>query len=69
MNRFVLTPRAKQDLNDIWDYIADDNIEAADQVLEALESAMLKLARILASVIGVKISPTSGTDSFWCVHI
>jgi plasmid stabilization system protein ParE len=45
MNRFVLTPRAKQDVNDIWDYIADDNIEAADQVLEALESTMLRLAR------------------------
>jgi toxin ParE1/3/4 len=45
MNRFVLTPRAKQDVNDIWDYIADDNIEAADQVVESLESAMLKLAK------------------------
>jgi plasmid stabilization system protein ParE len=36
MKRFVLTPRAKQDVNDIWDYIADDNIEAADRVLDAL---------------------------------
>ena len=33
MKRFVLTPRAKQDVNDIWDYIADDNIEAADRFL------------------------------------
>jgi plasmid stabilization system protein ParE len=31
MKRFVLTPRAKQDVNDIWDYIADDNIETADR--------------------------------------
>ncbi len=45
MNRFVLTPRAKRDLDDIWDYIADDNIEAADQVLDALSSAMVKLAK------------------------
>ena len=45
MKRFILTPRANQDVNDIWDYIANDNIEAADRVLEALERAMLKLAK------------------------
>ena len=38
MKRFILTPRAKQDVNDIWDYIADDNIGA-------LASAMVKLAK------------------------
>jgi toxin ParE1/3/4 len=37
MKRLVLTPRAKQDLNDIWDFIADDDIGAADRVLDALE--------------------------------
>jgi plasmid stabilization system protein ParE len=46
MKRFILTPRAKQDINDIWAYIADDNIEAADRVLDALENAMVKLAKI-----------------------
>lgn len=45
MKRFVLTPRAKQDVSDIWDYIADDNIEAADRMLEALDSAMVRLAK------------------------
>ena len=45
MKRFILTPRARQDLNDIWDYIANDNIEAADRVLDALDNAMLKLAK------------------------
>ena len=38
MRRFVLTPRAKQDLSEIWDYIAEDNIESADNVLDALET-------------------------------
>jgi len=28
MKFFVLTQRAEQDISDIWDYIADDNIEA-----------------------------------------
>ena len=45
MKRYVLTPSAKRDVNDIWDYIANDNIEAADRVLDALESAMVKLAK------------------------
>ena len=45
MKRFILTPRARQDLNDIWDYIANDNIEAADRVLDALDNAMIKLAK------------------------
>ena len=45
MKGFILTPRAKQDVNHIWDYIADDNIEAADRVLDALETAMVKLAK------------------------
>lgn len=45
MKGFVLTPRAKQDVNDIWDYIASDNIEAADRVLDALETTMVKLAK------------------------
>src|ERR1700686_2758257 len=45
MKRFLLTPLAKQDISGIWDYIAADNIEAADRVLEALEQAMHNLAR------------------------
>ena len=45
MKPFVLTPRAEQDVSDIWDYIAADNIEAADRVLDALEKALHKLAK------------------------
>jgi plasmid stabilization system protein ParE len=47
MKPFILTPLAEQDVNDIWAYIADDNIEAADRVLEALERAMLDRQRVL----------------------
>ncbi len=42
---FVLTPRAEQDIGDIWDYIAVDSIDAADRVLTALEKAILRLAK------------------------
>jgi plasmid stabilization system protein ParE len=37
-------PAADQDLNDIWDYIAPDNLDAADRVLRALETAFQRLA-------------------------
>jgi plasmid stabilization system protein ParE len=45
MKSFILTPRAEQDVSDIWDYIADDSIEAADRVLAALENMMHRLAK------------------------
>jgi plasmid stabilization system protein ParE len=51
MKPFVLTPRAEQDLNEIWEYIADDNVEAADRVLRALERAIRKLASRRAPAI------------------
>jgi plasmid stabilization system protein ParE len=45
MKPFVLTPRAEQDLSDIWDYIAADSVDAADRVLTALERAIYKLSK------------------------
>lgn len=39
MNRFVLTVRAEQDLNDIWEYLAADNLDAADRILNEIETA------------------------------
>ena len=45
MKPFILTPRAEQDIGDIWDYIADDNIEAADRVLDALDNALHRIAK------------------------
>jgi plasmid stabilization system protein ParE len=45
MKPLILTPLAEQDVSDIWDYIADDSIEAADRVLDALEWTMLKLSK------------------------
>jgi plasmid stabilization system protein ParE len=39
MKPFILTPRAEQDISDIWDYIANDSIQAADRVLAALRNS------------------------------
>jgi antitoxin ParD1/3/4/toxin ParE1/3/4 len=45
MTRFVLTPRAEQDLNEIWSYIAQDSIEQADKVLDRFDKVLRQLAR------------------------
>ena len=36
MRRLVVSPDAAQDLHDIWEYIADDNLDAADRSLGKL---------------------------------
>jgi plasmid stabilization system protein ParE len=41
---FSLTPRAFSDLNGIWEYIARENVAAADRVETALFHAFQKIA-------------------------
>ena len=45
MKPFILTPWAEKDLSDIWDFIASDNVEAAERVLVAIERAIHKLSK------------------------
>jgi antitoxin ParD1/3/4/toxin ParE1/3/4 len=45
MSRYNLTPEADQDLDDIWEYIAQDDIEAADRWDAKLRNAFRMLAR------------------------
>jgi len=60
MKRYVLTPSATKDVNDVWDYVANDSIEAADRVLIAFKNPAL--------VIGAKSWPTNDTVSYWCIQ-
>src|SRR5690242_6196494 len=43
MSGFVLHPEAYADLNDIWEYIAADNLDAADRVIEEIYTAIKSL--------------------------
>jgi plasmid stabilization system protein ParE len=45
MKTFALTPLAAGDLNEIWDYIAEDSIEAADRTLSEIQTAIQKLVQ------------------------
>jgi plasmid stabilization system protein ParE len=43
MKRFVLHPEAYTDLDEVWEYIASDNIDAADRIREEIYDAIGKL--------------------------
>jgi plasmid stabilization system protein ParE len=46
MKRYILGIEASQDVLDIWDYIAKDNIDAADRLVNSLFEAFNKLTRM-----------------------
>jgi plasmid stabilization system protein ParE len=45
MNQYVLSIAAERDLDEIWDYIAQDNIDAADRWINRLFDAFQSLAQ------------------------
>jgi len=45
VNRFRLSPEARQDIKDIWSYISRDSIEAAPLVREVLRDNCRRLAK------------------------
>ena len=66
MNEYVLSSGAQLDLDDIWEFIAEDNIRAADRWIEKLFDAFDALAR--NSVMGHKREDlTAHPILFWPV--
>ena len=45
MPRQLLTSRARQDLDDIWDWVAAGNIHAADRIVDAISELVQRLTR------------------------
>lgn len=45
MNKYVLSVPAELDLDEIWNYIAQDNIDAADRWINTLFDAFSSLAQ------------------------
>jgi plasmid stabilization system protein ParE len=44
MSDFRLSPQAFRDIDEIWEFIADDNLDAADRVRDEIFAACGKLA-------------------------
>jgi antitoxin ParD1/3/4 len=45
MNEFAFHPEAEADLIEIWDFIAEDNVDGADRVRDSIFAAIRGLAR------------------------
>lgn len=46
MSNFIISPKARLDLLEIWTYIAEDDIDAAANLLQQLHEAILKIAEM-----------------------
>jgi antitoxin ParD1/3/4/toxin ParE1/3/4 len=46
MSSFKLSPQAFRDIDEIWEFIAGDNLDAADRVRDEIFSACEKLAEM-----------------------
>jgi plasmid stabilization system protein ParE len=44
MTAYILAPEALQDLQELWDYIATENLDAADRMIDTLFAAFERLA-------------------------
>jgi len=47
MKQWTVAPAAAKDLNEIWEYIAKDSLDAADRVIDQFYQAIRKLAKLL----------------------
>lgn len=46
MSKYIVSPEARADLNEIWDYIAQDDFDAADRWIRTLRDSIELLARV-----------------------
>ena len=44
MTSYILAPETVRDLHDLWDYIAAENVDAADRMIDTLFAAFEQLA-------------------------
>ena len=64
MKRFVPSPEAAQDLNDIWEYIAADNLDAADRFLGNCMTRFLRWLKLQVCAIGETLWLYNATKGF-----
>ena len=69
MKPFVFTPLAARDLNEIWDYLASDNIKLPTVYWMTWKKRCTGWQKIPARATGEMTLPTAGTASSWSIHI
>ena len=66
MTDFIVSPAASRDLDEIWEYIAEDSLSAADRWLDKLEKSIQRLAEV-PTLGHVRTDLTDQTVLFWPV--
>jgi plasmid stabilization system protein ParE len=67
VSAYWLHPDAFTDLNDIWEFIAQDSVDAADRVLDNIQTAIQMLVK--APIAGhLRPDLSSHPIRFWLVH-
>lgn len=67
MAEFFYSPEARLDLLEIWEHIAQDNLDAADRVEQEVEQAALMLARH-PELGHLRPDLTSKPVRFWAIY-
>ena len=57
MRGYDFHPEARADLNEIWAYIAQDNPDAADRVIDNIEAALEALSPFLIRATNARTLP------------
>jgi len=67
MSSFILSPAARQDLIEIWDYITEDSINAADKVIHTIYEKFYLLSQ-QPSIGHRRADLTNRPVLFWPVY-
>jgi len=67
MKRYVLSPEARGDLLEIWEYIARDNIDAADRIMQDIRESCSRPAE-MPEIGHYREDLSNEPLKFWRVH-
>jgi plasmid stabilization system protein ParE len=67
MITYDLHPQARIDLDEIWDFIAEDNLADADKVIADILPASTHWRRSPVGATNARSSPHAPYDLCWCV--
>ena len=67
MRRVQFTSAAQRDLTEIWEFIAKDNLDAADRVVAAIDDAMRPLAQH-PWIVHARTGVSDSRYRFWRVY-
>jgi hypothetical protein len=67
MNGYDFHPEARFDLDEIWEFIRADNLDAADRILPKFWLPLKALSRFPIRAIDAQTSPHGRCGSCWCV--